>query len=271
MNRLHILASMLPPQISFKQRLRDSSLTLGAFVFSTDAAMPEIYAAAGFDFVVVDSEHGMNDIHTSLAHLRSARAAGIHALVRIGPSMLGDVPRLLDAGCEGIMLPHFGLPGAGATEALRNTRYSPSGTRPTCTGVSAASYGTASFPAYVERANRDIVTLGLVEDRECVSEIEELLARREVEMIMPGPGDLATSLGVPGQLLHPTVKTAVDTVFSAANKHGTPIGMYVNSPAEIPEWHARGARFFILSIDVKWLALSLKGAAQACRSQPLAK
>lgn len=260
---------MLPPPLTFKQRLKDSHLVLGAFVFSTDAAVPEIYAAAGFDFVVVDSEHGLNDIQSTLAHLRSARAAGIHALVRIGPSMLGDVPRLLDAGCEGIMLPHFGLQGAGASEALRNTRYSPIGTRPTCTGVSAASYGTATFPAYVERANRDIVTLGLVEDRECVDEIDSLLARREVEMVMPGPGDLATSLGFPGQLLHPSVKAAVDKVFSAANKHGTPIGMYVNSPTEIPEWHARGARFFILSIDVKWLALSLKSAAEACRAQLL--
>jgi 2-keto-3-deoxy-L-rhamnonate aldolase RhmA len=260
---------MLPPPTSFKDRLKTDDFLLGAFVFSTDAAIPEVYAAAGFDFVVVDTEHGLNDVQTTLGHLRSARAAGIHALVRVGPSMLGDVPRLLDAGCEGIMLPHFGLPSAGASEALRNTRYAPEGTRPTCTGVSAASFGTAHFPDYVKRANRDIVTLGLVEDRECVDDIDDLLGRREVELVMPGPGDLATSLGVPGQLLHPEVKAAVDTVFQVANKHGAQIGMYINSPAEIPEWHARGARFFILSIDLKWLGTSLKAAAHACRSQEL--
>lgn len=259
---------MLPPATPLKSRIASGEFLLGSFVFSTDPSIPEIYASAGFDFVIVDMEHGLNDIQGAVSHLRSARAAGIDAVVRIGPANLGDVPRLLDAGCEGIMIPHFGLPGSGATEALRSTRYSPSGTRPTCTGVSAAGFGIANFASYVERANRDILTIGLVEDRECVEDIDAILERKEVEWVMPGPGDLATSLGVPGQLRHPRVEGAVDRVFSAAGRSKTPLGMYINSPAEIAPWRAKGARFFVLSIDLKWLGLSLKAAADACRADP---
>ena len=259
---------MLPPATSLQSRIASQDFLLGSFVFSTDPSIPEVYACAGFDFVIIDTEHGLNDVQSTVAHLRSARAAGIDAVVRIGPTHLGDIPRLLDAGCEGIMIPHFGLPSAGASEALRSTRYFPAGTRPTCTGVAAAGYGIADFAAYTARANQDILTIGLVEDRECVEDIDTILERGEVRWIMPGPGDLATSLGVPGQLLHPTVEAAVNRVFSATQARGTPVGMYINHPREIAAWRARGARFFVLSIDLKWLGLSLKAAAEACRAQP---
>lgn len=257
---------MLPPTASLKSKIDSKEFLLGSFVFSTDSSIPEIYAAAGFDFVIIDTEHGLNDVQTAVAHLRSARAAGIDAVIRIGAANLGDVPRLLDAGCEGIMFPHFGLPGSGSTDALKATRYAPLGSRPTCTGVSVAGFGIADFASYVERANRDILTIGLVEDRECVDHIHTILGRKEVEWVMPGPGDLATSLGVPGQLLHPQVERAVNRVFSAANDSKTPVGMYINDPREITPWRAKGARFFVLSIDLKWLGLSLKAAADACRA-----
>lgn len=113
-------------------------------------------------------------------HLRAARASGLGALVRVGATTLGDVPRLLDAGCEGIVIPHLGLPGSGAREALQAVRYASAGSPPTCTGVSAADFGIGHFASYVERVNRDIVTVGLVEDRECVQNMDEILAREPV-------------------------------------------------------------------------------------------
>lgn len=256
---------MSPPNVPLKNKIDSRDFLLGSFVFSTDPSIPEVFASAGFDFVIIDTEHGLNDVQSTVAHLRSARGAGIDAVVRIGPANLADVPRLLDAGCEGIMIPHFGVPGSGATEALRSTRYAPAGTRPTCTGVSAAGFGVADFAAYVQRANRDVLTIGLVEDRECVDDIGTILKRKEVEWLMPGPGDLATSFGVHGQLRHPQVEGAVDRIFSAARDFSVPIGMYINNPNEIAPWRAKGARFFVLSIDLKLLGLSLKAAADACR------
>lgn len=252
--------------VPLKSKITSHTPLLGSFVFSTDPSLTEVYAAAGFDFVIVDMEHGLNDITSASVHLRAARGAGIHALVRVGSADLANVPRLLDAGCEGVMIPHFGLPGSGAAEALQATRYPPLGSRPTCTGVSAAGYGVSNFATYVERSNRDVLTVGLVEDSQCVDKIDAVLKRGEIEWLMPGPADLATSLGLHGQLRHPDVESAIDRIFSSAREYKIPAGMYINDPRELAPWRAKGAQFFVLSIDLKWLGLSLKAAAEACRA-----
>jgi 2-keto-3-deoxy-L-rhamnonate aldolase RhmA len=252
---------------TMKQRLQQSQdLLLGAFVFSTDAAMPEVYAGAGFDFVIVDMEHGPNDIASTLGHIRSARGAGINAVVRLGASDFANIPRLLDAGCEGIFMPHLGVTRTGSSEALKSMRYHPDGERPTCTGVPAASFGLHTFGEVVTRSNRDVLSVGMVEDRECLARIDQILETEKVDWLMPGPADLSSSLGVHGQVRHPTVLEAVDKVFAAAAKRKIPVGMYINDPDELPEWRKKGARFIILSIDLKWLARTLKTAAEKCRS-----
>ena len=248
------------------QAAGSGNFLLGSFVFSTDASITELYACAGFDFVIIDMEHGLNDIASTVAHLRAARGAGIHALVRPGAANLADLPRLLDAGCPGVMIPHFGLGDEATRQAIRSVRYWPEGARPTCTGVSAAGFGIADFSAYVRRANAETLTIGLVEDRECIEHLDDVMEKRQVNWIMPGPGDLATAYGVPGQLRHPAVENAVDRVFEAGERIGTPIGMYVNDPKEIPRWYQKGARFFVLSIDFKLLAKTLKETGSLCRS-----
>jgi len=238
---------------------------LGAFVFSTDPAIPQIYAEAGFDFVVVDLEHALNDLRSAMQHLQACRAAGIHAFARIGGADLANVPRLLDAGFKGMMLPHLGIAAAGTDTAVQALRYPPDGLRPTCTGVPAAGFGLSNFARYAEASNRDVVSIGLVEDGEAVERIDQILDRKGADWIMPGPGDLASSLGVHGQLKHPTVEAAVDKVLDAAAARGIPAGMYINDPSEAAPWIARGVKFLVLSIDYKWLGKTLKAAAEACR------
>jgi 2-keto-3-deoxy-L-rhamnonate aldolase RhmA len=250
---------------TMKERLQQEDLLLGAFVFSTDPAMPEVYAAAGFDFLIVDMEHSPIDLAAAVGHIRSSRGAGINTIIRVGVADLPNVPRLLDAGCEGIVMPHLGL-DENASVALRSMKYHPAGDRPTCTGVPAASYGLEEFGRVVARSNDEILSIGMVEDRECVTRIDEILARKEVDWLMPGPADLSTSLGVHGQVRSPQVLQAVDTIFAAAARHNIPVGMYINDPSELPEWTKKGARFIVLSIDLKWLGRTLKTAAEKCRS-----
>ena len=154
------------------KKLDAGEIVLGSFVFSRDPTMSEVYAASGFDFVIVDMEHGLNDVGTAIAHVRASRAAGIQSFIRVGGANLLDIPRLLDAGCEGIVIPHFGLPGSAVDDAIRSMKYHPDGTRPTCTGVSAAAFGLGDFAAFAERANAGILSIGLVEDRESVADID---------------------------------------------------------------------------------------------------
>lgn len=165
------------------------------------------------------------------------------------------------------MLPHPGLAHYGASNALRNMRYAPHGDRPTCTGVPAANFGLAPFPAYVERANDEIAVIGLVEDKECIEKIDSVLDDGLVDCVMPGPGDLSVSYGVHGQFQHPLVGSAVTTVLDAAKRKGIAAGLDISDPSEVAAGVDRGIRMFVLSIDYKLLGATLRSAATRMREQ----
>ena len=259
---------MIPPlQQSFRDRIRAGDTLLGGFVFSTDPNITEIYAAAGFDFVIIDLEHTMGDLQIVAAHLRAARAAGIQASVRIGRSQLHDVPRLLDAGCKSLMLPHLGLPQYGAEEALHVMRYSPEGERPTCTGVPAADFGLSSFADYVQRSNSEAAAFGLVEDKICVDNIDTVLGGGLVDCVIPGSGDLSVSYGVHGQFTHPLVQQAIRTVIGGARRARIAAGLYISDPSEVAAGLDQGFSVFVLSIDYKQLGAALRSAAGRMREQ----
>ena len=245
---------------AFRERIRSGEKLLGGFVFSTDPNITQIYAAAGFDFVIVDLEHTMSDTQIVAAHLRAAKASGIEAFVRIGRPQVHDVPRILDAGCRGLMLPHLGLPDYGADAALRAMRYAPEGDRPTCTGVPAAGFGLSPFADYARRSNAEAVAIGLVEDKACVDRIDTVLSGGTIDCVMPGPADLSVSYGVHGQFKHPLVLGAVETVLAAARRNRVAAGLYVSDASEIPDGLARGFSVFVLSIDYKLLGLTLQSA-----------
>lgn len=252
---------------SLRDKLSKGDSVFGSFIFSRDPGICEAYGDAGFDFVIIDLEHAMNDVGTVVNHIRACEARNISALVRIGGHMAGDIPRLLDAGASGIMLPHVGVKGDSIAADPRVMRYPPHGLRPTCTGIRAVSYGLSNFAQYVQESNAAVFSIGLVEDREVVESMDAVLDELPLDCVMPGPGDLASSYGVHGNLTHPTVQAAVDKVIAAAVKRGATPAMYVNRPEEIPAWHAKGARLFVYSIDSKILARTLADAISACRSE----
>jgi 2-keto-3-deoxy-L-rhamnonate aldolase RhmA len=250
---------------SLKSKLQVKRPLLGGFVFSKDPNISAIYAEAGFDFVVIDTEHALNDIASVEAHLRSCAAAGINAIIRLGVANFPDAPRLLDAGAEGFMIPHLGHPAYGSRALLDSMKYWPDGARPTCTGVPAAGYGLRNFAEGAERSNRDVLSIGLAEDKDCVDGIASILDATRVDWIMPGPADLASSFGVHGKLNDPLVRGAIDTVITEAQHNNVAVGIYINDPSEIDEWLPRGISFFVYSIDYKVLGKSLRGTAASCR------
>ena len=247
-----------------KNRLLTKPYLMGTFVFSTDPQIPLMLAEAGFDFAIVDTEHGMNDIRTVENHLRACQSVGLGCMVRLGRANLADAPRLLDAGVDALMFPHLGLAGSGVAETLRSMKYWPEGDRPTCTGTFSGGYGLPKFSERAEQSNRNVLSVGLVEDEECLSNIDKVFSESAVDWVMPGPGDLATSMGLHGQLTHPKVTAAVEQIMRAAKSRGLIAGAYVNDASEVARWQAAGARFFVYSIDYKIFAKSVKAVIKDC-------
>jgi len=202
-----------------RQKLESGRTVLGMINFIGAPMVVEIMASAGIDFAIIDMEHSAVDLDR-LAHVvRAADAAGISAFVRIpelDPSLLKVV---LNLGVEGIVLPH------ATAERCRRladvARYAPEGSRGACPVVRATGYWPADWSAYADRANREVMLMPLVEDREALDEFDELAATPGISAIFVGPYDLSVSLGVPGAAFdHPKMSAALDRVIAAAARHG---------------------------------------------------
>lgn len=246
-------------------RIRDSwangGIPIGTFVFSHDAAVVETVGRAGFDFALIDMEHTSLELRDVEAHIRAAAAVDIAALVRV-PNFDGAViGRVLDSGADGIVFPHFGRDRQSSRLFAENLRYAPNGHRPSCTGVRSAGYGLAPFAEYVRHADASVLGIGLIEDVAVIPHLDAIFAESRIDAIMPGPGDLATALGLHGQPTHPRVRAAVDEIMRAARRAGLRCGMYLNSVEEAHEWVSAGADFLIYLMDSKVLAMAYAVAA----------
>lgn len=243
-----------------------ASPALGTFVFMRDAASTEIALGAGHDFTVLDFEHTALDLHDAASHQRAADAHRAPMLVRLpgfDPAFLG---RVLDLGAAGAMLPHYGAVREDAVRFARTLRYPPAGARPACSGVRAPGYGLGSFGDYAADADRALVGIGIVEDVEAVEDIDALLKAAPVDAVMPGPGDLSTSMGLPGQPRHPRVQAAVAHVAEAAARAGVRVGFYLNAPEECAQWSRFAPSFFVHLFDQKVLAFAQRAAVQSVRA-----
>lgn len=264
LDTLNLRACMAPNPI--RRRWHSGQPALGSFVFSSDPATTEIAGHAGFDFVVIDLEHAPLGIEHAANHMRAAAGAGIAALVRIPDADEGLIGKLLDTGAHGIMLAHFGKDPGAARAFGRVLRYAPSGDRPSCTGVRAASYALANYADYVKHANGDLIGIGLVEDVEVVPQLEALLKEVRIDAVMPGPGDLSTSMGRPGEPTHPAVKRTVADVIAIARRAGLRVGMYLNDPGEISDWLPLKLDFYVYLFDTKVLARAYASAVSEIRA-----
>lgn len=206
----------MPEPRSLAERMRNGECVYGLFVFSPDPAHTELAGLAGFDFVIVDLEHAPLGIADVLNHVRAAAGTDLSVIVRVADDAPAAAARLLDAGAAGIVFPHVGLSPERTQAAVSALRYGPEGTRPACTGVRAGGYGQRDFSDYVRRSNDTALAIGLIEDAAVVGRIGEVLDSVALDVVLPGPGDLAASLGLPGALSHPRVRAEVDRIADAA-------------------------------------------------------
>lgn len=236
-----------------KRRAAEGKTVFGSFVFSRDASHVEILGLAGYDFVIIDMEHAPLEVADVERLVMAADATGITPVVRVPNADRQVVGRVLDTGAQGIMLPHLASK-EDAARVAQATRYAPSGIRGACSGVRATGYSATPFDVHVRQTGEDVWVLGLIEDASGADAIEDILSGGHIHAVIPGPGDLSTSLGLPGQFNHPDVTKCVDRVIEAAARSPSVIGgMYVSDPDEAEQWMAKGARLIVYGLDAKVL------------------
>lgn len=223
-------------------------VVMGPFSKSTDPAFVEIMGFAGFDFVVLDLEHGPNTVLSLQNLIRAAEASGILPIVRVKEDMPSLVGEVLDVGAGGIQVPKVAC-REDVEEIIRIARFAPLGMRGVCRFVRAARYSTTDRYEYFSQANDTILILQL-EGTEAVKNIEEILSVPGVDIIFIGPYDLSQSLGIPGDVDNPRVVEAMRTIVAQCVKQSVIVGTFVDTVESARKWRDAGVRYLCYSVDV---------------------
>ena len=206
----------------FRDKLRAGQVCLGAGVSFTDPAVTEALCDS-VDFLWIDLEHSPISLESLQAHLMAARAGGAPAPVRIPSNDLGWVKRVLDIGAEGIILPQ--ARSAAEVEAFVSAcRYPPQGNR----GFGprrGMNYGRTNLAEYLEHANKNLFVAVQIETTAALEALDAIVRLPGIDSIVVGPADLSGSMGMLGQLSHPRVVEAIQTIAAKAKQAGLFVGI----------------------------------------------
>lgn len=242
---------------SLKTKLQNDGVVLGPFVNIASGAMLEIAAYAGFDFAILDTEHGPLDIPSAEDLCRVASGAGISPIVRVRENDPPQVLRALDIGAEGVQVPQI-CNRSDAEGLVRSAKYAPRGMRGVSPYTRAARY-FADGAAIFERLNEEQMVLIHVEGVEGLENLGEIVAVPGLDVIFLGPYDLSQSLGIPGQVSDPRVVDRMKAATVDIKAAGLTVGTFADTPEAAKRWIDAGVQYIALSVDT---GIYLKG----CRS-----
>ncbi len=252
----------------FRQALRSGEVTLGGWLQIGHPAAAEIHGRAGFDWVCVDLEHGAIDLESTANIFRTLEGFGSTPVARLPLADEIWIHRVLDAGARGIIIPMVNS-RAEAEKIVRLAKYPPRGTRGF--GFSRANMHGVDFHAYVQSANDEIAVVVMIEHKDAIAHLDEILSVDGVDGAFVGPMDLSGSMGIVGQIQHPDMVAALEKYRAACKRHGLAAGIHVVYPTEeaIRGTLAQGYTLVALGLDVVFLTQGAKAAlASAGRVTP---
>jgi 2-keto-3-deoxy-L-rhamnonate aldolase RhmA len=192
-----------------KQKFGRREVAHGVWMSWLEPALVEFYGLLGFDYVLIDGEHVPVERESCLQLVRACEVAGIVPMLRVPDGRPSLILGYLDLGVQGIYVPHVSTADQ-ATQIVEAVKYAPKGRRGAALGR-AAGYGLAKPPdEYFRQANEDTIVIALVEDKEGIDNLDEILAVDGVDVVGVGDNDLSHSMGFPGQKDHPDVRTVVE-------------------------------------------------------------
>lgn len=242
-----------------KEKLKRGEPSIGSWMSMAHTSIAEILAMAGYDWVVIETEHTSIDVSEVMRLIMAIEQRGSIPLVRLAWVDPIQAKAVLDAGAAGVIVPMVNTKKE-AELAVQMTKYPPLGIR----GVGLArahGYGQ-DFNEYVERANRDSLLILQIEHIDAVNNIEEILSVPGIDGTFIGPYDLSMSLGIPGQLNHPDVVNAKNKVLEATLRHGLSAGIHLVHPntaaQECKDMLEQGYRFIAVGTDILFLGDSAR-------------
>jgi len=247
-----------------RQRLLNGETLLGCWAVLGSPSTGEILGQSGFDWVLIDMEHGLVDESAALGILQALGATPAGAVVRVLKAEPPIVQRILDMGAEGVMFPRL-QNAEEVAGAIAATRYQPSGRRGVARIVRATGYGV-HFDEYLQQARDRILNVVQIENQEALAGVDAIAAIDGVDVLFIGPSDLTAALGIFRQFDHPLFRDAVAACAAAARKNGKVAGALLSTPDDISMYCELGYRFLALGSDAGFVAGGAKSALESLKS-----
>ena len=245
--------------------VRGGEATLGTFLGTASAVTAEVCAAAGFDWLLLDLEHGAGGEEQVRDVVPAAGAYGVPTVVRIETDARIRMGRVLDGGAAGIMFPRMDS-ALQVSQALTHLRFPPHGDRGVATYNRACRFGLD--PGALDRADEEVLVVVQIESAAAVAAAHEIAGLDGVDVLFVGPRDLSHDLGVPGDVTAPSLVEALDTVLEAGRRHGKACGLLVNDGAAAAQRLRQGWMFVAIGSDSTLLAAACRSALDQARPQP---
>ena len=242
---------------------REGKQTVGAWLSLPLPHSAEFLANLGFDWVCVDLQHGLID-YTDLTRMLPAISTGdVTPIVRVPWNEPYEIMKALDAGAYGVIVPMVNN-RSDAEAAVQACRYPPDGLR-SFGPIRGALYGGRGYAA---EANQQIACIVMLETKEGLDNLDDVVSTPGVDGVYIGPSDLALALGLPaqGDTDHAEHAAAVTRIEQSCRKHGVALGIHTSSPEYASRYIDRGFDFVTVGSDMGWLSRGAVGDLKAARA-----
>lgn len=233
---------------NFRDKISNGNNVYGMFMKTNDPMFVEAVGIAGFDYIILDMEHGPVTIENQQNNIRAAEARNTVPIIRLKDRGENTIGKALDVGAYGIQVPQIN----NAQEAQRVVKFAkfyPYGMRGVCRFVRAADYSNMDRYEYFN-SSKDILIILQLEGIEAIKNLDEILEVDGIDILFIGPYDLSQSLGIPGQVNNPIVVDAMKDIVKKAKEKGKVIGTFVDTYQDLRMWKEIGIQYLSYNVDI---------------------
>ena len=248
------MAEAVASGAEFKQEMRDGKLKLGLFLNSHSPTVAEQLAHSGYDWLLVDTQHGPMGYEKLSAMLCAIAAGGAKSMVRVaGYNDRAGIQQALDMGADGVLVPYINT-AEEARQAISCTKYPMEGTRSVY--FPQRSMNKAGLLGYAGNSNKNVIVALQVETADCIKNMEEIAAVPGVDLLFLGQNDLCMSMGLyvkyefPLMYTSPELQAATEKLIAEANKNKVILGLFLFGTSRVAEFVEKGFTFISLGNDL---------------------
>lgn len=253
-------------QNELKRKLQRGETVLGPFMNCSYGSFIEIVGLSGFDFAIIDMEHGPLEVETAEDLCRAAQGVGLSPIVRVRKNDAPQIQRALDIGSAGVQVPQIETK-ADAEFTARAAKYQPYGMRGLSFYTRAGDYTMFGTKGYTDYLNAEQLVIVHVEGKRGLDNLDEIITVPNIDVIFLGPYDLSQSFGIPGQVEDPRVVKGMEEATAKIRAAGKATGTFARDAATARRWIDAGIQYISLGVDVGIFAKACSDIVKETRGQ----